>query len=442
MLFLSIRALSARAHLDGMFVETYYRDVNFRDGINRDQLVHELIRPNIVGYVFNFYADNEFMKEIVQILKDNGIVVCCRSFTPLDYCSSVVGQMEEGVRTAVEDMLLQGCRNIAYFGEMGMNSGYERVRRNGFERAFADFGMTPDQALYCDTFISSASGYQNAEKLIRSGKKFDAVFAGTDTIAYGILQAFSEHHIRTPEDVLIVASDDLPDSQMKYPQLSSISYPLNDFGKVMGDMLINEIRTSDHTVKTQHLPCIYIKRKIYFKINLYRKESCMSRIKNQSPFTLIELLVVIAIISILAAMLLPALNLARDRAKTLSCTAIAKQLCLGFVYYSDDFHSCLPMSWDNNSVRWQNRIYPYINQSITATSSENVLDRAGLVCPLEKGKPGSYTSFAMLSHAAGSKDSKWYFSMVKLKTHLKSQLWASKVPTLPEGIIRFQIMTW
>jgi prepilin-type N-terminal cleavage/methylation domain-containing protein/prepilin-type processing-associated H-X9-DG protein len=102
----------------------------------------------------------------------------------------------------------------------------------------------------------------------------------------------------------------------------------------------------------------------------------------RAAFTLIELLVVIAIIAILAALLLPALASAKQRAWTTSCTSNLRQVGLGMRMFADDNGDSYPISGSNiywgatdgttKKASWMEQIFPNIGSTNVYNCPANV----------------------------------------------------------------------
>ena len=88
----------------------------------------------------------------------------------------------------------------------------------------------------------------------------------------------------------------------------------------------------------------------------------MLRQRGWEGFTLIELMLVIAVITILAALLFPALKTSRDTAQTISCASNVKQLGLSGSSYSMDYSDIVIPQTSANTY-WMGELSPYLGSS-------------------------------------------------------------------------------
>ena len=140
-------------------------------------------------------------------------------------------------------------------------------------------------------------------------------------------------------------------------------------------------------------------------------------VMKQKKFTLIELLVVIAIIAILASMLLPALNKARDTAKQAACINSLKQIGLSTMSYLNDFDGR----------------FPYISNTYGGTDGFNVIGTWAYLMISSKQLPGKMDNFAKLSPDSKSANSIFFCPSENLNTKKETSDYGFSYSILTKG---------
>ena len=146
----------------------------------------------------------------------------------------------ESSRQAVNHLIKLGRRKIAILvGDPRIIDSLDRLE--GYKLALNDAQIPYDADLvYIDKFTYE-SGYAGVQHLLENKIEFDGIYASQSTIAVGAVNALMDAGIRLPEDVSLIAFDDLEESINPRIGISTMHQPVLEKGYQMADILIDLI---------------------------------------------------------------------------------------------------------------------------------------------------------------------------------------------------------
>jgi DNA-binding LacI/PurR family transcriptional regulator len=152
-------------------------------------------------------------------------------------CDNFRGGLDAG-----RHLLSHGRKKLAFLGDANSHYPEFQDRYRGYAAAQEAEGILPDPALQMDALNSQDAGYTATIQLVENGTPFDAIFAASDTIAIGAMQALRERKINVPDNVAIIGFDDLPAASLTHPPLTTIQQDYRQAGEVLVDSLLKRIR--------------------------------------------------------------------------------------------------------------------------------------------------------------------------------------------------------
>lgn len=164
-------------------------------------------------------------------------------------------------RDAVAHLLDHGYRRVAVItGPANMIGAIDRYA--GYVTALSEAGIMPEPDLAVHTDFTRRGGYRAMQSLLdRASGPPDAVFATSDTMASGALQALRDAGRRVPEDVAVIGFDGLDESTVSQPILSTVYQPIAELGREAVRILLNLVDQPAEEPVQRYLPTKLVLRR-------------------------------------------------------------------------------------------------------------------------------------------------------------------------------------
>ncbi|WP_344046616.1 LacI family DNA-binding transcriptional regulator [Streptomyces thermoalcalitolerans] len=154
-----------------------------------------------------------------------------------------------GARAATEHLLEHGARRVAFLGgPEGSSARYDRER--GVREALAARRRTLPAGRSVPSPATRQGGYDAALAVLSRKNRPDAIVCYSDVVTFGVLLACEELGLRVGEDVRVTGFDDIAESALQHPALTTVAIRPRELGERAARLLIRRIERPDGPVES------------------------------------------------------------------------------------------------------------------------------------------------------------------------------------------------
>jgi len=231
--------------------------VNSDDDCERQKELLSLMRSQRVeGILLVIAAAPTPVNQVARILEAGIPIVCVDRVPDRVPVDSVSVEDFEGAQLGIEHLISMGSRRIAVVtGPLALKN--ERRRQQGCREAMEKAGIAIDEDLFWQANLRPEDVAVVCRERFADGVLPDAVFATNGPTALGVLRAFRDCGLRTPEDIAFATFDELTVDDLFQPSITTVVQPAQDIGARAAEILLARIDgTATGPPATIRLPAI------------------------------------------------------------------------------------------------------------------------------------------------------------------------------------------
>lgn len=203
------------------------------------QNVIDMRRSGVDGILISLAQHTRMLTHLEELKTQMPVVMFDRVSDALP-CSRVFVNNVSGAFGATEHLLKVGCRRIAFLaGPADMMISNHRME--GFRMAVARHRRKVEDARVVHTEFDHAAAMKTALGLLRGRQRPDGIFAVSDRVAIGAMEAARKLGVAIPGELAIVGFNDEPIASLVSPTLSSVRQPAQEMGRTAAGLLIDQI---------------------------------------------------------------------------------------------------------------------------------------------------------------------------------------------------------
>ena len=168
-------------------------------------------------------------------------------------CPAVGATNWQGAYTATEYLIRLGHQRIGFItGSMDLGCAVDRLE--GYRSALRTHHIPELPGLIYEGTFFQPDGYAGASAMLDGMSPPTAVFASNDVMAMGVMDAVRNRGWRIPDDISVVGFDNIPQSALVYPPLTTVQQPLEQMGRVATQMLLGILKNPEKDTNRIELP--------------------------------------------------------------------------------------------------------------------------------------------------------------------------------------------